>query len=108
MELQKLSSEVSRGGFIDVCVEVGGNIFFHRGQISGNSAEKFCRERINTKKIYSVQLERRSLGRGKKHIVCEHTSVDAKQVRGDSLAKVTNNDIEIRETTVVKFSKIRC
>jgi hypothetical protein len=41
MELQKLSSEVSRGGFVDVSVEVGGDVFFHGGQIVGNSTEKF-------------------------------------------------------------------
>ena len=50
MELQKLSSEVSRGGFIDIGMEVTGDTFFHRGQILGNLAEKFCYVRKDTKK----------------------------------------------------------
>ena len=50
MKLQKLSSEVSSCGLIDVSVKVGGDIFFHRGQILGNLAEKLCHVRINTKK----------------------------------------------------------
>ena len=105
MELQKLSSKVSRGGFIDVSLEVGGDIFFHRGQVFGNSAEKFCscEDRYMKK---SVQLKR--LIRVGGHIVCELTSVDAKEVRRDSLAKVAKNDIEIGEATAVKFAKIRC
>ena len=56
MEFQKLSSEVSSGGFIDVGVEVGGDIFFHGGQILGNLAKKF----------FDEQLERRLIGREKK------------------------------------------
>jgi hypothetical protein len=106
MELQKLSSEVSRGGFIDVSVEVGGDIFFHRGQIFGDLAEKICHVRIDTKKI--CKLEPQFIGRGGKNIVCERTCVYAKEVRRDSLAKVANNDIEIGEATAVKFAKIRC
>ena len=48
MELQKLSSEVSRSGFIDVGVEVGGDVFFHRWQFVWKLAEKFCHVRVNT------------------------------------------------------------
>ena len=99
MELQKLSSKVSRGGFIDVSVEVGGNIFFHRGQVFGNSAEKLCSSENRYMKK-NVQLKRRLI-RGGGHIVCELTSVDAKEVRRDPLAKVANNDIEIGEATAV-------
>ena len=107
MELQKLSSEVSRGGFIDIGVEVTGDTFFHRGQILGNLAEKFCYVRKDTKKK-GLQWESRLIREGgKKHVVCERTSVDTKEVRGDSLAKMTNNDIEIGEATTVKFAKIR-
>jgi len=64
MKLQKLSSEVSGGGFIYVSVKVGSNIFFH-----GQSVDKLA-----------LKL-----------------SVDAKEVRRNSLAKVPNNDIEIGE-----------
>ena len=60
MELQELSSEVSSRGFIDVSMEVGGDIFFHGRQIIRNLAEKFCHD---TKKF--VQLERRLIGREK-------------------------------------------
>ena len=106
MELQKLSSEVSRGGFIDIGVEVTGDTFFHRGQILGNLAEKFCYVRKDTKKkVYNEKVD--SLGREKKKHVCERTSVDAKEVRRNSLAKMTNNDIEIGEATTIKFAKIR-
>ena len=64
VELQKFSSEVSRGGFIDISTEVGGDIFFHRGQIFGNPEEKICHLRIDTKRKI-VQLERRLIGREK-------------------------------------------
>ena len=47
MELQKFSSEVSSGSFIDVSVEVGGDVFFHGGQIGGNLAEKFCHIKVD-------------------------------------------------------------
>ena len=40
---------------------------------------------------------------GKKHIVCERTSVDANE--RDSL--VPDNDIEIGEATAVRFAKMR-
>ena len=50
----------------------------------------------------NVQLERRIDREGKKHVVCERTSVDAKEVRGDSLVKVLDNDIGIGEATAVK------
>ena len=50
MELQKLSSKVSRGGFVDVSMEVGGDVFFHGRQIFGNLAEKICHVRVDTGK----------------------------------------------------------
>ena len=61
---------------------------------------------MDTKK---VQLERQLIGRGKKkkQIVCERTSIDANEVRGNSLVKVPKNDIEIGEATAVRFAKIR-
>ena len=42
---------------------------------------------------------------GKEHIVCKRTSVDAKEVRGDPLAKVPDNDIEIGEATAAVNSR---
>lgn len=54
MELQKLSSEVCRGGFIDISVEVGGDVFFHRQSV-GNLAVKFCHVRVDTCPIRIVE-----------------------------------------------------
>ena len=105
MELQKLSSEVSGCSFINVSVEVGGDTFIHGGQIAGNLAEKFCQVRVDTEKIYTIRMSTNR--EGKKHFFCERTSVDAKEIRGNSLAKVPDNDIEIGEATVVRFAKIR-
>ena len=75
MELQKLSSEVSRSGFIDVGVEVGGDVFFHRWQFVWKLAEKFCHVRVNT---IRMSTNRGGKEEKKKHIVCERTSVNAK------------------------------
>ena len=43
----------------------------------------------------------------KKHIICERTSIDANEIREDSLTKVPENEIEIGEVTAVRFAKVR-